>query len=289
MALSDLTGQQLEKGFQTALRESKFWPRPAELREYCTGITAKGTDSQEASRLWAWAIKWASTLVAPREYLVTTPRPEPTTWEDHKSHFPSSMWADSWMETRYYADQQKELDEFSLTECVHTYGPPKSKKFYGHLRPGNGLVTVTVNIPPPIPETLKDVLIQVEGSVSRALDRIVAHLESGDDRHLRHNFEEAALNVMASRKTETYTSAARQLTGKVATDFEPRAGLFEVKGKKLVPISEEQARQLLADGTITDQDFDDHLWALANLDMFCKSEYTPKKGEDTSYDESGHF
>ncbi len=71
LALNDLNGEQLEKGFQTALRESKFWPRPSELREYCTGVTAQSTASTKAAGYWSWVIRWALVYLQGHRYTIT--------------------------------------------------------------------------------------------------------------------------------------------------------------------------------------------------------------------------
>jgi hypothetical protein len=257
MALSDLSGQQLEQGFQIALRESKFWPRPAELREFCTGIPAKGTDVQRANRYWAWTTKWAPTLVAPREYSFYSPM---FVGEFHPEGI-DTHWAYS-LSDAYHPDQAYMLAHHSVWDDDPS------------------LTTVTVDIRSAIDPILVEILTQLEGSVSRGLDRVVAHLASGDDMHLRHNFEEAALSVLAAHKADpTYTPPSRQLAGNVGSDdtVVTRRGLFEVHERKLSPIREDKAHQLRSEGTISEKDLESHLWTLANFDTFSRSDYKPPK------------
>src|ERR1017187_10323781 len=54
MALSDLSAPRLTHGLNRAVRELTFWPRPAELRELCTGIRARKSDTLRADEAWQW-------------------------------------------------------------------------------------------------------------------------------------------------------------------------------------------------------------------------------------------
>jgi hypothetical protein len=56
MALSDLSASQLTHGLNRAVRELTFWPRPAELRELCTGVRARKSDTLRADEAWQWVM-----------------------------------------------------------------------------------------------------------------------------------------------------------------------------------------------------------------------------------------
>jgi hypothetical protein len=269
-ALSDLTADQLTRGFDTLAKEAKFWPRPAEIREYCTGIPAKSTGSIKANQYWGWIVQWAATLAAPRNYKFTRqniPAPFQCQGTDGPyTYTPSGI------------DIKKSYSLDSATpRSIIGHGGLNDTKF-----DQDELVTVEVDVPPSIDPTLTEILVQLEGSVSRGLDRIVAHLESGEDRYLRHNFTECAVAVQAAQNaTASYLAASHQLTGggiQSAPDVVvTRTGLFKCSGKYIHSLSEEQARQLHGDGSITDERLEQHLWTLRNLESFSESGYQKAK------------
>ena len=49
--------EELDHGFNRALRELKFWPRPSELRELCSGRAPSMTDKLRVDKAWAW-LQW---------------------------------------------------------------------------------------------------------------------------------------------------------------------------------------------------------------------------------------
>lgn len=46
--LEDLTEAQINEGFNRCLRECKFFPRPSELRQFCTGIDPASVEANNA-------------------------------------------------------------------------------------------------------------------------------------------------------------------------------------------------------------------------------------------------
>jgi hypothetical protein len=49
--LEDLTNAQVNEGLNRCLRESKFFPRPSELRQFCTGVDPAGVEANNAGVL----------------------------------------------------------------------------------------------------------------------------------------------------------------------------------------------------------------------------------------------
>lgn len=60
MALSDLSPQELSIGFNRAIREQKFWPRPAELKELATGNAAIMVGKLAVDEAWEWVNQYLS-------------------------------------------------------------------------------------------------------------------------------------------------------------------------------------------------------------------------------------
>src|ERR1039458_9300906 len=60
MALSDLSPEELSMGFNRAIREQKFWPRPAELRELATGNAAIMVGKLAVDDAWEWVNRYLS-------------------------------------------------------------------------------------------------------------------------------------------------------------------------------------------------------------------------------------
>ena len=59
--LFDLSSQELTHGFRRALRETKWWPKPSELLEFCTGRASDMEDKLTTDRAWNWVrqyIEW---------------------------------------------------------------------------------------------------------------------------------------------------------------------------------------------------------------------------------------
>ena len=60
MALSDLSPEELSMGFNRAIREQKFWPRPSELRELATGNAAIMVGKLAVDEAWEWVNQYLS-------------------------------------------------------------------------------------------------------------------------------------------------------------------------------------------------------------------------------------
>src|ERR1035438_3804216 len=64
-ALMDLSPDELHHGFNRAIRELKFWPRPSELREMCTGCAAAMTDKLRIDAAWNWIHQYITMFGVP--------------------------------------------------------------------------------------------------------------------------------------------------------------------------------------------------------------------------------
>lgn len=59
--LIDLSPEELAHGFRRALRETKWWPKPSELLEFCTNRASAMEDKLTINRAWNWLhqyIEW---------------------------------------------------------------------------------------------------------------------------------------------------------------------------------------------------------------------------------------
>jgi hypothetical protein len=54
MALLELSTEELQHGFNRALRETKWWPKPSELLEFCTGRASAMADKLTIDNAWTW-------------------------------------------------------------------------------------------------------------------------------------------------------------------------------------------------------------------------------------------
>ena len=74
LALAGLTPEQLHHGFNRAIRELKFWPRPAELLEMCTGCASAMTDKLTIDLAWNWTRNYIEAFGVPPVRLLEVTR-----------------------------------------------------------------------------------------------------------------------------------------------------------------------------------------------------------------------
>lgn len=68
--LSALSEQELDHGFARALKEAKFWPKPSELIEFCTGKPASMEGKMTAEAAWTWIVNYLEVFGDPTLSLV---------------------------------------------------------------------------------------------------------------------------------------------------------------------------------------------------------------------------
>ena len=56
--LVGLTSEELSHGFTRALCETKWWPKPSELLEFCTGHVSAMTDKLTIDEAWSWVVRY---------------------------------------------------------------------------------------------------------------------------------------------------------------------------------------------------------------------------------------
>ncbi len=65
IALADLLPDELSHGFNRALRETKWWPKPSELIEFCTGRAAAMADKLTIDAAWNWTLRYIELFGVP--------------------------------------------------------------------------------------------------------------------------------------------------------------------------------------------------------------------------------
>jgi hypothetical protein len=207
MVLNDLSLEQLNHGCNRAIRELTFWPRPAELRELCSGIKAKKSDSTRADAAWEWVITYLEYYGIDGE----------TQYElQGRTEY---MFKDGKIEAEYYHRLQILNGAWGPLDQFATSAP-----FY----------ILTSREAPEIPDLVSSTLIQLAGSVKGGLKRISKARSDADPSErngvdstkeitfLRKDFTEHYLNAIV-RDSETtpqvISSSSRLLPGNAKPEF----------------------------------------------------------------------
>jgi hypothetical protein len=206
MALSDLSAPQLNHGLNRAVRELTFWPRPAELRELCTGIRARKSDTLRADEAWQWVMTYLD------------------------RHGLKGLTA---YELQGKSDFFLSGDKFCCGDAsdVYCWIHPKTYTNFVASAPFDILTTYPVpDIPPLIAATLTQLAGSILGGLRRLADarKIAEPWEEGGAYHfgenpkdisfLRKDFTEHYLNAVALQAeavTQVTVDPSRQLTGEV--------------------------------------------------------------------------
>ena len=246
MALADLTPDELSAGFNRAIRELKFWPRPAELRELATGRAAATADNLLTDKAWMWVHGYITMFGLPAQN-----RYEIQGRVRHGMNLDAAL--------------RGKQGDMALDLAT-------SAQFY----------EVAVWPVPEIPDLVKQTLIAMGGSEKMGLTRIQdamrgwdsggeASLGSKDAAFVRKDFDEhCSRAIAAGRQPMAATiNPARQLTGEVAPALPPLAvrgvavrlerGDFEYKAARpTLP----EATALHEAGTLPQHLYDDavHYW-----------------------------
>jgi hypothetical protein len=207
MGLGDLSASQLKNGLNRAIRELTFWPRPAELRELCTGVKARKSDTLRADEAWQWVMTYLD-----RHGVRGRTMQEFQGREDFD-------FCDGDIRYRYLSvmDRKHAANEFAF-----------SAPFY-----------ILATYPAPeIPKLISATLIQLGGGVSAGLMRLVDARKAAEpiydgsaNNHannpkeigfLRRDFTEFYLNAAAleaERSAPATIDPSRQLAGDVPSPF----------------------------------------------------------------------
>ncbi|MGA2632192.1 MAG: hypothetical protein ABSG54_18520 [Terriglobia bacterium] len=246
MALADLTPDELSAGFNRAIRELKFWPRPAELRELATGRAAATADNLLTDKAWMWVHDCITMFRLPAQ--------------------------------NRYEVQGRVRHGMNLNAALRG----KQGDSVLDLATSAPFYEVTVWPEPEIPDLVKQTLIAMGGSEKMGLTRIQdamrgwdsggeASLGSKDAAFVRKDFDEHCSRAIAAcRQPMAATiNPARQLTGEVAPALPPLAvrrvavrlerGDFEYKAARLTLA---EATALHEAGTLPQHLYDDavHYW-----------------------------
>lgn len=207
MGLGDLSASQLKNGLNRAIRELTFWPRPAELRELCTGVKARKSDTLRADEAWQWVMTYLD-----RHGVRGRTMQEFQGREDFD-------FCDGDIRYRYLSigDRKHAANEFAF-----------SAPFY---------ILATYHAPE-IPKLISATLTQLGGNVSAGLMRLVDARKAAEpiydgsaNNHadnskeigfLRRDFTESLLNAAAleaERSAPATIDPSRQLAGDVPSPF----------------------------------------------------------------------
>lgn len=241
MALSDLSASQLTQGLNRAVRELTFWPKPAELRELCTGVRARKSDTLRADEAWQRVM----------DYL-----------DRHG------------IEGRTIDKCQGREDFVFRNGCINSAYSSYNRRFPENVFTISApFYILTTYYAPDIPELISSTLTQLGGSVTAGLKRLADARKAAEpvpygyppnpDRNpkeigfLKREFTESYLNAVAL-EAETCGPAtidpARQLAGDVPTspdiDCLPVTLYFDgdVMKYKVLPLDE--ASEAHADGEL---------------------------------------
>ena len=234
-AMSDLSEQEIEYGFDRALKESRFWPRPAELREMCTGRAASMTDRLRIDSAWAW-VQWYIKMFGVPAFGY----PAKDRWEIQGQMFNGR-------------DPERAIKGCAMPVTLAITAP-----FY----------EILVTVVPEIPELVSRTLVAMSGSVEMGLTRLnedtkvrtgLDGFSTKDSAFVRKDFEEYCGRCIAATRipTASQINPALQLTGNVASEFPmPMAKAIAVRiehsgrAYKVRPLSFEELTQLNEVGSL---------------------------------------
>jgi hypothetical protein len=192
MALADLTAEQLAYGYKRAVCELKWWPKPSELREMCTGCAASMADKLRVDAAWNWT----------QQYIDMFGVPARNRWEiqghAYKGDNPAAAVRGS-----------RSLPTFATTA-----------PFY----------EVMLTAVPDLPELVEATLKAMSGSVEVGLSRLnganqaipgVEGAAAKDSAFARKDWDEFCARAIAATRmpAASYINPTLQLTGHVAPEF----------------------------------------------------------------------
>ena len=192
--LGDLTPEELQYGFNQALRETKWWPKPSELLEFCTGRASAMADKLTIDNAWNFT----------RQYIEWFGVTGNTRWQVQGRLFNGSS--------------------FEAAVLHNVTGVPfaVTAPFY----------EVSRYDPPEIPDVLKQTLIGMAGTVKRGLTRIANGMRGWDSSEgcsvsakelgfIRKDFDEYCSRVLAANRANSpkTINPALQLSGKTESAF----------------------------------------------------------------------
>lgn len=235
--LFDLSPEELAHGFRRALRETKWWPKPSELLEFCTGRASAMEDRLTIDRAWKWLHQYLDWFGVSRK----------TRWM---------------LQDRFF-----NCGSIEVAVANDNSGVPfaVSAPFYEVRRYD----------PPEIPPIIEQTLIAMAGSISMGLTRLFeakrgwsnvegCELSSKDAAFVRKDFDEHCSSVLAAEKTKSPKTIAPscQLGGAVQPLFPgPTRTVMayritrEYSGYKAMRLTLEEATALHDDGRLPDDLF----------------------------------
>ena len=238
-ALHDLTSTELQHGFTRAIRELKWWPKPSELREMCTGRAACMTDKLRVDQAWAW-LQW---------YIEMFGVPALDRWLIQGLVFNGES-----------PDSAVRGSKSPVTLAI-------TAPFY----------EIEVTAVPYIPDLVRETLIAMSGSVEMGLTRIkeAIRIRKGaedcfgkDSAFARKDWDEYGNRAIAAARipSASHVNPALQLTGDVAPEFavpQPKAIAVRIKpdsnGYKFRPLTFEEATALNLAGKLPQHLYEDAL------------------------------
>lgn len=239
MALANLTPEELSHGFNRALRETKWWPKPSELIEFCTGRACAMTDKLIIDEAWNWTLGYIKLFKIPG-----TKRWELQGYVYHGEKLGAA------------------IRNLNIKRVLATTAPYYELSVYGV---------------PEIPELVSQTLIAMSGTVKMGLTRIKDAISgwnsaegeestSKDAAFVRRDFDEYCSRAIAAApaKTPSQMNPGFQLTGDVAPMFpaftphnvavrvEPDKDIYKVRYLEF-----EEATKLFESGILPKSLYDD--------------------------------
>jgi hypothetical protein len=232
--LFDLSPEELAHGFRRALRETKWWPKPSELLEFCTGRASAMEDKLMIDRAWNWLHRYVEWFGVNRK----------TRWLLQGRFFNSPR-----------IEAAIENDNSVIPFAV-------SAPFYEVRRYD----------PPEIPPIIEQTLVAMAGSIKMGLTRISeakrgwssadsCELSSKDAAFVRKDFDEHCSRVLAAAhaKAPKTIDPSRQLEGAIEPMFpSPRRTLMAYRIRRdassytAVRLTLEEATALHEEGRLPD-------------------------------------
>lgn len=191
-ALIDLSAEELQHGFNRAICELKFWPRPSELRELCMGHAASMTDKLRIDAAWHW-VQW---------FIRTFGIPAKDRWEIQGNRFNGKS------------------PEVAVRSSRSSHTLATTAPFY----------EIMVTAVPHIPELVGKTLTGMSGTVEMGLMRIreavrictgADGVSSKDSAFVRKDWDEYCARELATlgKPASSRNNPRLQLTGDVASEF----------------------------------------------------------------------
>lgn len=235
--LFDLSPDELAHGFRRALRETKWWPKPSELLEFCTGRASAMEDKLTIDRAWKWLHQYLDWFGVSRK----------TRWM---------------LQDRFFNCVSLEV---AVANDISGNPLAVSAPFYEVRRYD----------PPKIPPIIEQTLIAMAGSISMGLTRLFeakrgwsnvdgCEFSSKDAAFVRKDFDEHCSAVLAAEKAKAPKTIdpSHQLEGAAKPLFPaPTRAVMayrivrEYNGYKAMRLTLEEATALHEDGRLPDDLF----------------------------------